>query len=251
MALSRAESARYARHIVLKDLGGAGQQKLKNAKVLVIGAGGLGSPMIAYLAAAGVGTLGVADDDRVSISNLQRQIIHTEDDVGTPKSQSAARFAGALNSHVEIVVHDVRLTAENAVEIFAAYDLILDGSDTFQTRRAMATAAEMAHKLLVCGGVATFDGHVTVLAPHLFNADGKANPRFDDLFPDVPENPDLPACEVVGVLGATTGVIGTLMTMEAIKLITGIGDPLISRLLMYDGRAAKFSEMRYGRRKNA
>jgi molybdopterin/thiamine biosynthesis adenylyltransferase len=251
MALSREESARYARHIVLKDIGGAGQQKLKGAKVLVVGAGGLGSPVIAYLAAAGVGTIGIADDDAVSLSNLQRQIIHGESGVGEQKTQSAARFASGLNSHIDIVTHDLRLNSDNAPAVFADYDIIIDGSDTFETRREMAGAAEKAQKILVSGGVSMFDGSVTVLAPHLAGADGEPNPGFDDLFPDMPDHPDLPACEQVGVLGAVTGVIGTLMAMEAIKLITGVGKPLIGRLLLYDGRAAKFTEMRYARRKNS
>jgi molybdopterin/thiamine biosynthesis adenylyltransferase len=249
MALERSEAQRYARHIVLKDIGGAGQQKLKSARVLVVGAGGLGSPIIAYLAAAGVGTLGIIDDDDVALSNLQRQIIHSEADIGASKVQSAADFATGLNRHVEIVAHNLRLTAENAPNIFAAYDVILDGSDTFTTRHAVAHAAEAAQKLLVVGGVSTFDGHLSVLAPHLSNETGQANPRFDDLFPDVPENPDLPACEQVGVLGATTGVIGTLMAVEAIKLIAGVGTPLIGRLLVYDGRNAQFTELRYHRAK--
>lgn len=246
MSLERSETRRYARHIVLKDVGGPGQQKLKFAKVLVVGAGGLGSPIIAYLAAAGVGTLGIVDDDDVALSNLQRQIIHNESNIGASKVQSAAQFANAINHHVEVVCHKIRLNIENAPAIFAAYDIILDGSDTFATRQAMAGAAKATQKPLVSGGVSTFDGHITVLAPHLLRSDGQLNPSFDDLFPEVPENSDLPACEQVGVLGATTGVIGTLMAMEAIKLITGVGTPLIGRLLLYDGRAAKFSEVRYG-----
>lgn len=243
MGLSAEESRRYARHIVLKGVGGAGQQKLKNAKVLVVGAGGLGSPVIAYLAAAGVGTIGVLDDDEVSLSNLQRQVLHRTTDTGTSKVESAARFVGDLNTHVVLVPHQVRLTEANAGELMEDYDIIVDGSDSFGTRRNVAMAAERTGKTLVTGGVSMFDGQLTVIAPH----PEAANPRFCDLYPDQPSADSLPTCEQVGVIGAVTGVIGTLMAMEVIKLITGVGEPLIGRLLMYDGRDAKFTEMRYGR----
>ena len=236
-ALSPNEIKRYARHIVLRGVGGDGQQRLKAARVLVIGAGGLGSPAIAYLAAAGVGTLGVVDHDTVSISNLQRQVIHQSAGVGLPKSESARAFVAGLNDHVSVVPHTERLTEQNAPGLMADYDLVLDGTDNFSTRAATAAAARMAGLPLVSGAVSMFDGQVTVFAP--------GGPQFTDLYPDTPDEADLPACEVVGVLGAVTGVIGTLMAMEAIKLITGLGDPLIGRLLLYDGRAARFDEMTY------
>jgi molybdopterin/thiamine biosynthesis adenylyltransferase len=242
------EARRYARHLVLKGIGGGGQQKLKAARVLIIGAGGLGSPVIAYLAAAGVGTIGVVDDDSVGISNLQRQIIHTGEKVGTSKTESAAAFVTALNPHVNFIAHTLRLDAGNAAEVTAGYDILVEGSDSFGTRLVAAAAAEFNKIPLVSGAVAMFDGQVTVLAPHLFAADGKPNPRFADLYPETPDEADLPSCEMVGVLGAVTGVIGTLMAMEAIKLITGVGEPLIGRLLLYDGRAAKFTEFSYKRR---
>ena len=236
-ALSPEEIKRYARHIVLRGVGGDGQQKLKSARVLVIGAGGLGSPLIAYLAAAGVGTLGVVDHDTVSLSNLQRQMIHQSNGIGTPKAESAGTFVAGLNAHVEYIPHIERITQENAARLLEGYHLVLDGTDNFGTRKIVAEAAESAGIPLVSGAVSMFDGQVTVLMP--------GGRQFRDLYPDTPDEADLPSCEVVGVLGAVTGVIGTLMAMEAIKLITGVGDPLVGRLLLYDGRAARFTELNY------
>ena len=236
-ALSPEEIKRYARHIVLRGVGGDGQQRLKAARVLVIGAGGLGSPAIAYLAAAGVGTLGVVDDDTLGLSNLQRQVIHRAADIGRTKAESAGQFVAALNAHVGFVPHVERLTADNAARLMDGYHLVVDGTDNFGTRVVSADGARAAGLPLVSGAVSMFDGQVTVFAP--------GGPQFRDLYPDTPDESDLPSCEVVGVLGAVTGVIGTLMAMEAIKLITGVGDPLVGRLLLYDGRAARFDEMRY------
>jgi len=236
-ALSPAEIKRYSRHIVLRGVGGDGQQKLKEARVLVIGAGGLGSPVIAYLAAAGIGTLGVVDHDTVSISNLQRQMIHQTAGVGTTKAESAAAFVAALNDHVTFVPHVERIDATNAARLVAGYDYVLDGTDNFGTRAIVAEAASSAGIPLVSGAVSMFDGQITV-----FKSGG---PGFRDLYPDTPDDADLPACEVVGVLGAVTGVIGTLMAMELIKLVTGVGEPLVGRLLLYDGRAASFTELQY------
>lgn len=236
-ALSPDEIRRYARHIVLRGVGGEGQQKLKSARVLVIGAGGLGSPAIAYLAAAGIGTLGVVDHDTVSLSNLQRQVIHQQADIGTPKAASAARFVSGLNNEVRFVAHAERINADNAARLLEDYALVLDGTDNFGTRAVVAAAAEAAGLPLVSGAVSMFDGQVTLFAP--------GGSRFRDLYPDTPDDGDLPSCEAVGVLGAVTGVIGTLMAMEAIKLITGIGDPLVGRLLLYDGRGARFTELSY------
>lgn len=231
------ETRRYARHIVLRGIGGEGQQKLKAARVLVIGAGGLGSPVIAYLAAAGVGTLGVVDHDTVSLSNLQRQLIHTSAGIGTTKAASAGAFVAGLNPHVGFVAHVERLGTDNALRLMADYDLVLDGTDNFSTRRIAAEAAEARGIPLVSGAVSMFDGQVTVFAP--------GGRGFSALYPTTPDEADLPACEVVGVLGAVTGVIGTLMAMEAIKLITGLGTPLVGRLLLYDGRDARFTELSY------
>lgn len=236
--LSPEETRRYARHLVLKGIGGDGQQKLRNARVLVVGAGGLGSPVIAYLAAAGVGVLGVADDDEVSVSNLQRQIVHTTARAGRAKTESAAEFVAALNPHVTFEPIAKRISADNADLIVGLYDIAVDGSDNFETRRAVADAAARNRRALVSGAVSMFDGQVTTIVPN--------GPQFADLYPEAPDPRDTPACEIVGVLGAVTGVIGTLMAMEAIKLITGFGEPLIGRLLLYDGRTASFTELTYG-----
>nr|WP_314256023.1 molybdopterin-synthase adenylyltransferase MoeB [uncultured Devosia sp.] len=233
--LSPDEVKRYARHLTLKGMGGAGQQALKRAKVLVVGAGGLGSPVIAYLAGAGVGTLGIVDQDTVSLSNLHRQVIHSESGAG--KAESAARFARGLNPHVNVVVHDIALSAANAGTLLAGYHLVLDGTDNLVTRRAVAAACETLDLPLVSGAVSMFDGQVTVFAP--------GGPRFADLYPAEADDGDLPSCEATGVLGPLTGVIGTLMAMEAIKLLTGIGEPLIGRVLTYDGQGARFSEFSY------
>ena len=239
------EAERYARHIVLKGIGGPGQNRLKAARVLVVGAGGLGSPVIQYLAAAGVGTIGIADGDLVSLSNLQRQVIHATAGVGQLKVESAARFVAALNPNVSTIVHPNRIAdRDQAAELVAQYGLVVECTDNFASRKLLAAAAEARKVPIVSGAVVMFDGQVTVFAPHL----DPHNPRFADLYPDSLNEADLPACEAVGVLGATTGVIGTLMAMEAIKLITGTGDPLIGRLMLYDGRTAKFSEMRYRRK---
>jgi molybdopterin/thiamine biosynthesis adenylyltransferase len=244
-SLSRLETQRYARHIVLKGMGGTGQQKLKAARVLAVGAGALGSPVIAYLAAAGVGTLGVVDNDSVSLSNLQRQILHTTADIGVLKTDSARAFAEALNPHVTMVTGTERLTGANAAPLLDGYDLVIDGSDSFSTRIAVAEAAESLGVPLVSGAVSMFDGQVTVFAPHLRRPDGSPWPGFRSLYPDDADDADLPSCEATGVLGPVTGVIGTLMAMEAIKLLTGIGTPLLGRLLLYDGRAAAFTEVSY------
>lgn len=247
MVLTPEEARRYARHIVLRGLGAPGQQKLKSARVLVIGAGGLGSPLIAYLAAAGVGRIGIADPDAVALSNLQRQIVHGEQDIGRNKAESAAGFASRLNSAVAIAALPVSVDATNGAALMEGYDVIADGTDSFSARAGIAAAAEAAGKPLVSGAVSMFDGQVTVFAPHLSDEAGRALPRFTDLYPDTPDPQSLPSCEAVGVLGALTGVIGTLMAMEVIKLIAGIGTPLYGRLLIYDGRNAAFSELRYKR----
>lgn len=233
--LSPDETRRYARHLVLKGMGGGGQQALKRARVLVVGAGGLGSPAIAYLSGAGVGTLGIIDHDAVSLSNLHRQVIHSE--VGAGKAASAGRFASALNPHVSVVVHATRLEARMAEALVADYDLVLDGTDNLATRRVVAAACETRRLPLVSGAVSMFDGQVTVFAP--------GGPGFTELYPDEADDEDLPSCEATGILGPLTGVIGTLMAMEAIKLVTGIGEPLIGRVLTYDGKGGRFSEFSY------
>ena len=244
------EIARYQRHIVLPEIGGAGQQRLKAARVLVIGAGGLGAPVLQYLAAAGVGTIGIVDDDIVSLSNLQRQVIHDTDTIGRPKTQSSAEAIGRLNPHVAVVAFNERLTADNAARLLSDFDILVDGSDNFATRYAAADAAEVARLPLVTGAVGRFDGSVTVLKPWEDGPDGTRNPGYRDLFPSPPPAGVVPSCAEAGIVGALTGVIGTLMAMEVIKLVTGAGEPLVGRLLLYDGLAARFDTMRYARRRN-
>ncbi len=237
--LSPEETRRYARHLVLKGMGGSGQQKLKAAKILVVGAGGLGSPVIAYLAAAGVGTLGIADPDLVSLSNLQRQIIHTGTGIDRNKAESAGDFAHALNPHVQLNLIDKPILADTAKAILSIYDLVLDGTDNLTTRRSVASAAETLRIPLISGAVSMFSGQVTVFAPHM------SGPRHDALYPPEASDDALPSCEANGILGPVTGVVGSLMAMEAIKLITGIGSPLIGRVLVYDGKDGGFTELEY------
>lgn len=239
MPLSADETRRYARHLVLKGFGGAGQQALKAGSVLVVGAGGLGSPAIAYLAAAGVGRLGIADHDAVSVSNLQRQVVHGVDDIGTNKAHSAKAFSAGLNPHVVVEPLTAGITADNAVALMAPYDIVLDGSDNLATRRLVADTAAALEKPLVSGAVSMFSGQVTVFAPHL------GGPGHEAIFAVEADDASLPSCELSGILGPVTGVIGTLMAMEAIKLLTGVGAPLIGRLLIYDSREARFSELKY------
>lgn len=246
--LSADEIERYARHIVLPEIGGPGQQRLKRARVLVVGAGGLGAPVLAYLAAAGVGTIGIVDDDTVSLSNLQRQVIHDTDAVGAAKTASAAAALKRLNPNVAVELHPVRLTVENASDLVGAYDLTVDGSDNFETRYLVADACETAGRPLVHAAVGRFDGSLTVLMPHETDAEGRPYPSYRDLFPEPPPAGLVPSCAEAGVLGALTGVIGTLQAMETIKLISGIGEPLVGRLLLYDALGARFDTVRYRRR---
>lgn len=248
--LTGEELERYARHIVLPEIGGIGQRRLKQARVLVVGAGALGAPVLLYLAAAGIGWIGIVDDDDVSLSNLQRQIIHETQRVGEPKTDSAARQIGRINPYVIVEAHNLRLGPDNAGQLIARYDLVVDGSDNFETRFLIADTCEKLAKPLVTGAVGRFDGSVTVLAPHETNADGKPNPGFRDLFPEPPPPGLVPSCAVAGVVGALTGVIGSLQAMEVIKLVTGAGEPLIGRLLLYDGLAARFDTIRYSRRRD-
>lgn len=243
--LSPEELERYARHIVLPEIGGAGQQKLKRARVLVIGAGGLGAPVLQYLAAAGVGTLGIVDDDIVSLSNLQRQVIHETAAVGTSKLDSARRAIERINPNVSVSLHGIRLDAENAAQHIAQYHIVVDGSDNFDTRYAVADACEVEKRALVHAAVGRFDGSITVLKPFEADGEGRQHPSYRDLFPEPPPDGLVPSCAEAGVLGALTGVIGTLQAMEVIKLITGIGEPLVGRLLLYDALAARFDTVRY------
>ena len=246
--LTREEIERYRRHILLPEIGGTGQQKMKNARVLVIGAGGLGAPVLEYLAAAGVGTIGIADDDQVSLSNLQRQVIHDTGTIGEMKTKSAREAIARLNPHVRVVDFEERFSLDWASRHLSRFDLLIDGSDNFDTRYAAADAAEVAKIPLVTGAVGRFDGSVTVLKPYEADPNGALNPTYRDLFPEKPPEGLIPACAETGVIGALTGVIGTLMAMEAIKLIAGIGEPLIGRLMLYDSLSARFDTIKYKRR---
>lgn len=248
MMLNEEELERYARHILLRDIGGPGQQKLKAAKVLVIGAGGLGSPVLAYLAAAGVGTLGVVDDDIVSLSNLQRQIIHDSDKLDVAKVESAKQAIARINPNVSLVAHQVRLSEENGTDLVNGYDLVIDGSDNFDTRYLVADLCEAAEKPLITAAVGLFDGSITTLRPFERNEAGELNPRYRDLFPNKPAAGSIPTCAEAGVLGALTGVIGSMQAVEVIKEIVGFGEGLVGRLVLYDSRSARFETIRYKRR---
>lgn len=246
--LSPEEIQRYQRHILLPEIGGAGQQKLKAARVMVIGAGGLGAPVLQYLAAAGVGTLGIADDDHVSLSNLQRQVIHDSGTLNELKTESAAQAIARLNPHVRVLRFEERFDPAFADMHLRGFDLLIDGSDNFDTRYNAADAAERHHRPLVTGAVGRFDGSLTVLKPYATDAGGDLYPGYRDLFPEKPPAGLIPNCAETGIVGALTGVIGTLMAMEAIKIIVGIGEPLVGRLLMYDALSARFETVRYRRR---
>ena len=245
MQLTPDELERYARHIVLREVGGPGQAALKRARVLVIGAGGLGAPVLMYLTAAGVGTLGVIDDDVVSLSNLQRQIIHATPDVGVAKVESAAAEIARLNPHVTVEKHDTRLTAANALDLVARYDIVVDGSDNFETRYLVSDACYFAKKPLVTAAVGTFDGTLTTIRAHERGADGKPNPTYRCLFPAPPPSGTVPACAEAGILGALTGELGSMMALEVIREIVGFGEDLVGRLLMVDTRAMRFATLNY------
>jgi molybdopterin-synthase adenylyltransferase len=243
--LTASEIQRYKRHLLLREIGGQGQQALKAARVLVVGAGGLGAPILMYLAAAGVGTLGIVDDDTVSLDNLQRQIVHDTPHVGTPKVVSAAETLKRLNPHVAVRLHQTRLNASNAAAIIADYDIVTDGSDNFATRYLVSDACYLARKTLVFAAVGPFDGYVTTLKPHLKQADGAPYPSYRCLFPSAPTGSAVANCAEVGVLGSVVGVVGTLAATEILKEITSAGETLAGRLLMYDALAARFETIRY------
>ena len=239
MPLNDQELERYARHILLMEVGGPGQEKLKNARVLVIGAGGLGAPCLMYLAAAGVGTLGVVDSDVVSLSNLQRQIIHATNRVGEPKTASAVKALYEVNPHVTIEPHQLRLSAENALDLVGRYELVVDGSDNFQTRFLVSDACCLAKKTLVSAAVGQFDGQVSTFKPHLTQPDGTPYPTYRCLNPEAPPPGLIPSCEEAGILGALTGVIGSMQALETIKELLGIGESLAGRVLMYDALSTR------------
>lgn len=239
--LSAAERQRYARHLTIPDVGLDGQRKLKAAKVLCIGAGGLGSPAAIYLAAAGIGEIGIVDFDRVDFTNLQRQILHDTADVGKLKIESAVERLEAINPEVKVTTYETRLTSANAEEIAAPYDLIIDGTDNFETRYLSNDLAVLTKKPNVYGSIFRFEGQVSVFAPHL------GGPCYRCLFPNPPEPGQVPSCAEGGVLGVLPGIIGSLQTNEAIKLILGLGDPLIGRLVHFDALAFRFREIKLRR----
>ena len=243
--LSAEELERYARHIVLREVGGPGQAALKRARVLVIGAGGIGAPALMYLAAAGVGTLGVVDDDVVSLSNLQRQIIHATPDVGRPKVETSSEEIQRINPHVAVEPHAVRLTAENALDLIGRYDVVADGSDNFTTRYLVADACYFAKKPLVTAALGTFDATLTTIRAHERGVDGKPNPTYRCLFPEPPPPGTVPACAEAGVLGALAGVVGSMVALEVIREIVGFGEGLVGRLVMIDAHAMRFETLRY------
>jgi len=245
MVLTPAEIERYARHIVLAGVGGPGQQKLKAARVLVVGAGGLGSPVIQYLAAAGVGFIGIVDDDSVSLSNLQRQVIHDTAAVGTAKVASAAAAVARLNPHAEVELHPQRLDAGNAVPLVARYDFVADCSDSFATRYAVSDACHFAARPLVTAAVGQFDGSLTTIKSYARTADGTPNPTYRCLFPGAPPDGLLPTCAEAGILGALVGVIGAMQANEILKEIVGYGESLVGRLILFDARDTRFETITY------
>lgn len=245
--LSPDELTRFARHIVLKHIGGPGQQRLRAARVLVVGAGGLGSPLLLYLAAAGVGSLGIVDDDRVSLSNLHRQIIHGVADIDHMKVESAEAAIHRLDPGTSVHKHLTRLNERNVASLIADYDVIADGSDNFDTRYALAEACEQAKKPLVHAAVNEFHGSVTVLRPWEAGENGEFNPRYRDLYPDKPPADAIPACAEAGVLGALVGLVGSIQAIEVIRQITPFGTSLVGKLLMIDALDMRFETISYGR----
>ncbi|MFT3732774.1 MAG: molybdopterin-synthase adenylyltransferase MoeB [Hyphomicrobium sp.] len=238
--LTSEEVQRYKRHLVLRDVGAPGQQKLKGARVLVVGAGGLGSPVITYLAAAGVGTIGIIDDDRVSIDNLQRQIAHRSEDAGRLKVDSARDTILRINPLIKVETHAMRLDASNALVLIGGYDIVADGSDNFATRYLVADACYFAKRPLVYATLGSFDGYISTFKPYEKDASGTPFPTLRCLFPEAPPAGLVANCEEVGVLGPVAGVIGTLQATEVVKEILGLGESLAGRLLICDALATRF-----------
>ncbi|MGB9662530.1 MAG: HesA/MoeB/ThiF family protein [Moorellaceae bacterium] len=235
--LSPAEIERYSRQIILPNVGGRGQKKLKESKVLVVGAGGLGSPVAYYLAAAGVGTLGIVDSDAVELSNLQRQILHTTERLGEPKAESARKTLLALNPSITVQTYPLRLNKDNILDIIGSYDVIVGGVDNFPTRYLLNDACVMAGKPLVEGGVLQWDGLAMTIKP-------KEGPCYRCIFPEPPPVGAVPTCQEAGIIGVVPGVIGVIQATEVIKLLLGIGDNLVGRLLIYDALEMRFREVR-------
>jgi len=234
--LSRAELQRYSRHLMLPELGRPGQVRLKSARVLLVGAGGLGSPVALYLAAAGIGTLGIVDPDVVDATNLQRQVLHGTADIGRPKTESAAARLSDINPHVTVERHAVRLTSANALQLLAEYDVVVDGTDNFPTRYLVNDACALLGKPNVYGSIFRFEGQVSVF-------DARTGPCYRCLFREPPPPGLVPSCAEGGVLGVLPGIIGSLQALETIKLVTGVGEPLIGRLLLFDGLRPRFRQL--------
>ena len=240
MSLSPEEEKQYSRHIILDEVGVAGQEKLKNAKVLVIGAGGLGCPILSYLTAAGVGTIGIIDHDTVDQSNLQRQVLYTQADIGSPKVEAAHRRLSALNPFVWFNLYKEELTRSNAVELFSAYDIIVDGSDNFPTRYLVNDAAVIANKPIVFGSIFKFEGQVSI-----FNFEN--GPTYRCLYPNAPGPNEVPNCSEIGVIGVLPGIIGSLQANEVIKMICGLGNVLSGRLLIFDALSLSQSVLKFSK----
>lgn len=236
MSFDESQIERYARHIILQEVGGHGQAKLLDSNVLVVGAGGLGSPLLLYLAAAGVGTLGIIDDDRVSLSNLQRQVIHTTDGLGIAKVESAKRAIEAINPDVTVITHEERLTAENALDIISAYDLVADGSDNFETRFLINDASYFAKRTLVSAAILRFDGQLSTFKAYT----GDDHSCYRCIFREAPPAGLIPSCAEGGILGAVAGTMGALQSTEVIKELLGIGESLSGTLIIYDALSATF-----------
>ena len=243
--LTPEEIERYARHIVLHGVGGPGQQKLRAARVLVVGAGGLGAPLLQYLAAAGVGRLGIVDDDAVALSNLQRQVLHGTPDIGRAKVASAVDAIARLNPHVAVEPIAARLDAGNARAMVAGWDIVADGSDNFDTRYAVSDACFHEARPLVTAAVGAFDGSLTTLRPFEQAASGAPNPTYRCLFPGPPLPGQVPTCAEAGVLGALTGILGAMMALEVIREIVGFGEGLVGRLLLVDAMTMRFETISY------
>ncbi len=244
MSFTAQELERYARHIVLREVGGPGQQRLKAARVLVIGAGGLGSPAILYLAAAGVGAIGVVDNDTVSLSNLQRQVLHSTSRLGIAKTESAKAAVAEINPHVSLEALEMRIGPDNAVDLIGAYDMVLDGSDNFDTRYTVNEGAVKARRPLISAAMGQWEGQLSVFRPWL------GGPCYQCVFPEAPEPGLVPTCAQAGVLGALAGVMGSMQAVEALKLIAGAGEPLDGRLLLYDALYAETRIIAVNRRED-
>lgn len=238
MEFTEEQVQRYSRHIILKEVGGVGQKKIANARILLVGAGGLGSPAALYLAAAGVGKLGIVDADRVDLSNLHRQVIHTTASVNTPKVESAQKTIAAMNPDVQVMTHPVRIDSSNVMDILSEYDIVLDGSDNFPTRFLINDACFFAEKTLVSASIFRFDGQITTLKPHA------GFPCYRCLYDEPPPAGMVPSCQEAGVLGVLAGTVGVLQATEALKEVLGIGKPLYGRLMIYDALDMAFREVR-------